>query len=59
LSVWRPGRIVLLCADARCKGAGRALRRTDYEPRLQSLALLASDDVRVWVRIYKIHVPTA
>jgi hypothetical protein len=59
LSVWRPNRIVLLCADARCKGAGRALRRAGYEPRLQSLALLASDDVRVWVRIYKIHVPTA
>jgi hypothetical protein len=59
IAVFRPKRIVLLCTDARCNGAGPALRRAGYEPRLQSLALLASDDVRVWVRIYKIHVPTA
>ena len=36
MSVWRPERIVLLCADTRCKRAEPALRRAGYNPRLQS-----------------------
>jgi hypothetical protein len=54
MAAWRPGRIVLLCAEPRCKGAATALGRAGYKPWLQSQAVLASDDVRVWVKIYKV-----
>ena len=57
MAVWRPERIVLLCADTRCKGAEPALRRAGYSPRLQSQSLLESDGVRVWVKIYTVDVP--
>lgn len=54
MAAWRPGRIVLLCAEPRCKGAATALGRAGYKPWLQSQALLASDGVRVWIKIYKV-----
>ena len=54
MAAWRPERIVLLCAEPRCKGAATALGRAGYKPWLQSQAVLASDGVRVWVKIYKV-----
>ena len=54
MAAWRPGRIVLLCAEPRCKGAATALGRAGYKPWLQSQAVLASDGVRVWIKIYKV-----
>ena len=59
MAVWRPERIVLLCAEPRCKGAEPALRRAGYNPRLRSQALLESDGVRVWVKIYEVDLPTS
>jgi hypothetical protein len=56
MAVWRPKRIVLLCAEPRCTGAATALGRGGYKPWLQSQAVLASDGVRVWVKIYKVEV---
>ena len=50
----RPERIVLLCPGPQCKGAEPALRRAGYRPQLQSEALLASNDVRMWVKIYRV-----
>jgi hypothetical protein len=58
MAVWRPERIVLLCADYRCKGAEPALRRAGYNPRLQTLTLLRAERVRVWVKIYKVDALT-
>jgi hypothetical protein len=54
MTAWHPQRIVLLCADVRCKGAESALRRAGYKPRLRSQAVLTSDGVRVWVKIYRV-----
>jgi hypothetical protein len=59
MAAYRPERLVLLCADPRCEGAEAALRRTGYKPRLQSHAVLASDGVRVWVKIYRVHTSAA
>jgi hypothetical protein len=56
MTVWRPERIVLLCAEPRCTGAATALGRAGYKPWLQSQAVLASDGVRVWVKIYRVEV---
>jgi hypothetical protein len=56
MAVWRPKRIVLLCAEPRCTGAATALGRAGYKPWLQSQAVLASDGVRVWVKIYRVEV---
>jgi len=57
MTVWRPERVVLLCADPLCKGAATALGRAGYKPWLRSQALLESEGVRVWVRIYAVEVP--
>jgi hypothetical protein len=57
MAVYRPERIVLLCAEPRCTGAATALGRAGYKPWLQSQAVLASDGVRVWVKIYRVEVP--
>jgi hypothetical protein len=56
MTMWRPKRIVLLCAEPRCKGAEQALERAGYKPSLQSDALLVSEGVRVWVKIYRVEV---
>jgi hypothetical protein len=56
MTVYRPKRIVLLCAEPRCTGAATALGRAGYKPWLQSQAVLASDGVRVWVKIYRVEV---
>jgi hypothetical protein len=56
MTVWRPKRIVLLCAEPRCTGAATALGRAGYKPWLLSQAFLASDGVRVWVKIYRVEV---
>jgi hypothetical protein len=58
MTFWQPKEIVLLCADPGCKGAGTALGRAGYNPRLRLHARLESDGVRVWVMIYKVEVPT-
>lgn len=50
--------LVVLCADYRCKGAERALRRAGYKPELKTLTLLRSEGVRVWVKIYKVDTRT-
>ena len=55
MAAWRPEEIVLLCAEPRCEGAATALGRAGYKPWLQSQAVLASDGVRVWVKIYKVE----
>ncbi len=55
MSVFKPERIVLLCAQPGCKGAATALGRAGYKPRLQSPALLESDGVHVWVMIYRVE----
>ena len=59
MTVWQPDEIVLLCAQARCKGAEPALRRAGYNPRLRSQIILESEGVRVWVKIYKVELPTS
>jgi hypothetical protein len=59
MSLWRPKRIVLLCANPGCKDAATALGRAGYKPRLQSLTRLQSDGVRVWVMIYGVQLPKA
>ena len=51
-------RLVLLCVDRRCKGAEPALERSGYGPRLQSQALLRSEGLRLWVKIYRVDLPT-
>jgi hypothetical protein len=58
MTAWRPERIVLLCAEPRCKGAATALGRAGYKPWLLSQGLLASDGVRVWVKIYRVEPQT-
>jgi hypothetical protein len=58
MTVWRPDRIVLLCAEPRCKGAEPALAGAGYNPSLQSDAMLVSEGVRVWVKIYKVNPAT-
>jgi hypothetical protein len=32
------------------------LRRAGYKPELQTLTLLRAEDVRVWVKIYKVDL---
>ena len=54
MEVYRPERIVLLCAEPRCTGAATALGRAGYKPWLQSQAFLESEGVRVYVKIYKV-----
>jgi hypothetical protein len=55
MASYRPEQIVLLCAEPRCKGAATALGRAGYKPWLQSQAVLASDGVRVWVKVYRVR----
>jgi hypothetical protein len=55
MTAWQPQRIVLLCVNPRCKGAPTALGRAGYNPRPDSDELLASDGVRVWVKILKVR----
>jgi hypothetical protein len=58
IEAFRSDRIVLLCVDYRCKGAEPALRRAGYKPELQTLTILRAEDVRVWVKIYKVDLRT-
>jgi hypothetical protein len=51
MTAWQPGEIVLLCEDYPCKGAEPSPRRAGYKPELQSLTILRSEGVRVWVKI--------
>jgi hypothetical protein len=59
MAAWRPGRIVLLCAEPRCTGAATALGRAGYKPWLVSQTRLESDGVRVWVKIFRVDAQPA
>jgi hypothetical protein len=55
MSLYRPKKLVLLCSDLRCRGAGPALVRSGYGITPVRTRLLRDGPVHVWVEIYRVR----
>jgi hypothetical protein len=57
LANFKTDRIVLLCDQRACGGAGEALRRAGLHPQREAESLLRAGSLWAWVAIYRVRSP--